>query len=193
LVERLLTDESEEVRHDAAECVGFLSKGGKQPHKRLRALLRDKSALVRAQAAESLALIGDRGALLGIALLLADSDPMVRSYAAGTIADLGGSAYLKKIHSALTREKNDLARAGMLEALVLLGERFFLRDLLGLLKSSDYHVRCSVANALEFLPLSPSDRTLAIAALKRASREPLAIADGSTLKRVLRTLRRARE
>jgi HEAT repeat protein len=190
MVEHLLKDKSEEVRRDAAECVGALRKGGKFPHKGLRTLLQDKSALVRAEAVDSIALIQDRGALPSIARLLSDKDPIVRAYAAGTIGQLGGSAYLNKIYSTLSKETDDLARVGMLEGLYLLGEDSVLPQLLGLLESADYHVRCSVANALEFLPLQASDTALAVAALAKASRKPLVIADGSTTKRVLESLQR---
>ena len=135
-----------------------------------------------------LALIGDRGALRRIARLLSDRDPIVRSYAAGAIADLQGSAYTKRIEGALAKEKHELARVGLLEAAFRFGKRGALGELLGLLTSRDYHVRCSVANVVEFLRLTPSERALAIDALKRAARKPLVFADASTVKRVLEAL-----
>ncbi len=189
LVELLLRDNSEDVRYDAAECVGMLGKRGKSSHPGLRALLSDKSALVRAQAAESLALMGDQGALPKVARLLGDRAPFVRSYAAAAIGDMGGFKYLQRIRRVLRNEQSERARVGLLEALFRLGERGVLREFLGLLESPDYHIRCAVANALKLMPLEPSETQLALSALKKASGKPLAVADASTAKRVFRTLR----
>ena len=50
LVEPLLKDINEDVRYDAAECIGILQMGSKSSHQGLRDLLRDPSALVRAEA-----------------------------------------------------------------------------------------------------------------------------------------------
>jgi HEAT repeat protein len=190
LVVRLLRDKSADVRYDAAESVGLLRRDTRTVYPALRSLLSDKSALVRIQAVESLALIGDQSALPKIVPLLSDHDPIVRSYAATTIADLNGSRYAKRVEKALRKERNDLARAGLLEALFLFGKRGTLPELLSLLTSRDYHVRCSAANALEFLPLKRSELTLAIDALRKASYKPMALADASTVKRVLKRLKR---
>lgn len=188
LVERLLKDRNELVRHNAAECVGILGDN-ESPHPGLRALLSDRSALVRAQAAESLGLVGDEGALPKLTRLLGDRTPYVRSYAASAIGYLQGFAHRKRIRQTLENEKSEVARVGMLEALFLMGERSTLPEFLGLLESSDYHVRCGVANALEVMPLDASETKVAVTALLKASRKPLGVADGSTMKRVLRTLR----
>lgn len=192
LVERLLKDRNELVRHNAAECVGILGDSD-SPHPGLRSLLSDRSALVRAQAAESLGLVGDEGALPRLTRLLGDKTPYVRSYAACAIGCLRGFAWLNKIRQILKNEKSELARVGMLEALFLLGERAVLAEFLVLLESSDYHVRCSAANALEVMPLNASEKQVALTALRKASRKPLFVADGSTVRRVLRTLKRNKD
>jgi HEAT repeat protein len=184
----LLRDKSDEVRYDAAECVGLLRKGTGTVYKDLRLLLSSRNALVRTQALESLALIGDKGALPKIARLLSDRDPIVRSFAATAIADMKGAAYAGHIDRALRNEKQEPARVGLLEAAFCFGRRKTINQLLGLLGSRDYHVRCSTANALEFLPLNRSERTRAVDALRKAARYPLTYADGSTVKRVLRRL-----
>jgi HEAT repeat protein len=128
----------------------------------------------------------DQRALPKIVPLLSDKDPVVRSYAASTVGTLGGSAYLKDIHRALVKEKDELARVGFYEALFLLGEPDVLPEMLKLLESSDYHVRCSVANSLEVMPLTTSDVHLAVTALLAASRKPCAVADQTTTTRVLK-------
>jgi HEAT repeat protein len=189
LIERLLKDKNHLVRHDAAACLGILGDSGSVVQG-LRALLADESALVRAQAAESVGLLGDKNALPRLARLLWDRTPYVRSYAASAIGCLGGVAYLKRIREILGNERSDQARSGMLEALFLLGERSVLRELLGLLESPDYHIRCGAANALEVMPLNSLEKQAALTALRKANRKPLFVADGSTAKRVLRTLKR---
>ncbi len=190
LVERLLRDKNEDVRYDAAECVGFLQEGRKSSPSGLRDLLRDKSWLLRAQALENLALLEDNGALPDVVRLLSDEVPIVRSYAAGTVGMLGGLAYLKNLRRGLIREKHESARVGFYEALFLLGRREVLPEMLMLLQSSDYHVRCAVANALEAMPLRAPEAKLAIAALATANREPCAVADETTIRRVLKALRK---
>jgi HEAT repeat protein len=185
----LLGDKSGEVRYDAAECVGVLQKDTGAAYPALRSLLLDESPLLRIQAAENLALIGDKGALPKIARLLSDRDPVVRLYAASAIAHLHGSMYAKHVERALRAEKQELAQVGLLEASFLFGRRDALAQLFGLLASHDYHVRCAAANTLEFLRLRHSERALVIDALRRAARKPLVFADASTVKRVLARLR----
>ena len=185
LVEPLLYDKSGDVRYDAAECVGILGKRSAGPRPGLRALLSDKRALIRAQAAESLALVGDKGALPKIVRLLADRVPYVRSYAASAIGDLGGIAYVERIRRILMDERSERARVGLLEALFALGDRAVLKDFLRFLESPDYHVRCAAANALEVIPLKRPETQLALTALKKAKRKSLCVADRSTMGRVL--------
>jgi HEAT repeat protein len=188
LVEPLLYDDSEDVRYDAAECIGILQKGRNSSPPGLKDLLRDRSAVVRAQAVESLALLEDRSALPNVVLLLSDENPVVRSYAASMVGMLGGRAYLKIISRSLSRENHDLARIGLYEALFLLGKRKVLPAMLMLLESSDYRVRCSVANTLEVMPLRDAEVKVAIRALVAANRKPRAVADETTTRRVLQAL-----
>jgi HEAT repeat protein len=189
LVEPLLRDNNEGVRYDSAECVGILERGRKSSPAGLLNLLQDSSALVRAQALESLALLEDRKALPKIVQLLSDREPVVRSYAATTIGELNGTAFLRNIQSGLATERIELARVGFYEALFSLGYRKTLPDMLMLLQSSNYHVRCAAANALESMPLDAGEVELASGALRAASLKPLFRADETTTSRVLKTLK----
>ena len=189
LVEPLLYDHNDDVRYSAAMCIGLLNEGSGTNFPGLRHLLRDPVAVIRSQAVESVALLGDRSALPAVARLLSDKDPIVRSYAASTVGALRGSSYLKKLRHALTTEKQELARVGLFEALFQLGKRDVLPDMLELLSSSDYHVRCSVANSLEVMSLSPSDIHSVLKALTIAVQKPIAVADKTTTKRVRQRLK----
>jgi len=186
LVEQLLHDPNAEVRFRVSECIGVLKDGQCLG---LRALLSDVSPVVRAQAAESLALTGDRGALPKLARLLSDKEPFVRSYAAVSIGELKGHDYLERIRRVLRKECKDLARIGMLEALFRLGQRGVFSELTDLLESPAYHVRCSVASSLESMPLDDGEVRVAMGLLSKASRKALGVADESTVRRVLRTMR----
>jgi len=189
LVQERLHDRSAEVRHDAAQCIGVLLKDSRTPQFGLKALLKDSDSVVRAQAIESLGLVGDTSAIPKIVPLLLDSEPFVRSYAASTIGEFGDRSYAKRLRQSLKCEKNELAMVGLLTGLFMLGERIVFQRILELLSSSDYHVRCSVANALEILALSKEEARLAIDALAEARRRPIAAADRSTANRVLKKLK----
>jgi len=189
LVEPLLYDTNKDVRYDAAECIGILQRGRKSSPPGLRDLLRDHSAVVRAQALETLALLEDKGTLPKIVRLLSDGNPFVRSYAASAVGVLDGIAYLKNLSRGLSAEKYDLARVGFYEALFLLGKREIFPEMLALLESPDYHARCAVANTLEVMPLAGQEIKLATAALAAANRKPIAVADETTTRRVLKALR----
>jgi HEAT repeat protein len=189
LVEPLLYDRSESVRYDAAGSIGVLQRGSKSSPPGLLNLLRDSSALLRVQALENLAVLEDQGALPNVVPLLNDRNPIVRSYAASAIGELGGFAYFGNLLNGLASEKHERARIGFYEALFLLGKRELLPEMLGLLKSPSYQVRCAVANTLESLPLNTPEVRLAISALVDANRQPLAIADKTSIRRVLKGLR----
>ena len=120
------------MRLEAAEAVGRLGSGNSRPHEGLRLLLRDQSPLVRIQALESLGLLQDLEVIPQIVERLSDDDPLVRAYAARAVADLGGASYASAIEDALRTETNEHARAGLTEALFLLGKSELLVELLAL-------------------------------------------------------------
>jgi HEAT repeat protein len=189
LIEPMLFDRSATVRMTAAEAIGALSSARRKPQVGLRSLLKDPSPLVRIQSLESLAELGDRSSLPLIAALLADDDPLVRAYAARSIADLKGSSYVRAIRSALDSESNDQASEGMVESLFFLGNTAALNELLELLSSEDYRVRCAVANSLEDASLNAAERQMVVASLSTAYKKSIGVADRSTIERVLSHLK----
>lgn len=149
----------------------------------------DKSFLVRIEAMESLAYLGDESALPAIANLLSYKNPLVRAYAARSIAALrGGRAYAQRLKNMLSLEKQESARAGLLEALFLLGEHETFTSLLGLLSSTDYRVRCAIANTLAEIPLDKNQRKAATLALMQAEQHAIAVADKTTVASTLKDL-----
>src|SRR5262249_20968234 len=148
-------------------------------------LLRDRSFLVRIETLESLARLHEYDALPAIAELLSDGNALVRAYSARALAALNGKAYVSAIENALSLEKQDTARSGLLEALFLLGQEEVFKQLLQLLLSDDYRVRCAVANTLAETQLNRNQLGLALAALRQAQQDAIAVADLSTVKRTL--------
>lgn len=192
LVEKLLDDPSDEVRMSAVQSLGCFPAISSVSLEKLKSLLTDSSPLVRIETLEVLASFGDKDALPAIAQLLNDADPLVRASAARSIATLGGLSYIRAIEDALGSEKDDSARAGLFEALFLLGNREALGELLRLLSSSDYRVRCAVANTLEDLLLDRHQSDSAIQALMQAELNALGRADRSSVTRVLSKLQQSR-
>jgi HEAT repeat protein len=192
-VEQLLSDRSEQVRLGAVGCLGLLGEGSTASCTKLRALLKDPSFLVRIETLETLVQLGDQDALPAVSRLLCDENPLVRAYAARSIAGLDGTSYGQAIYDALAAEKEDSARVGFLEALFLLGNRDVFEALLRDLAATDYRVRCAVANALEDMPLSAAEASQATQALEHAEANALGKADRSTAARVLAALRTDRD
>jgi HEAT repeat protein len=188
-VEGLLNDHSEKVRIAVVECLATFQGTSSFSHEKLHTLLKDVSFLVRIATLEGLALLQDFEALPKVVSLLYDENPLVRAYAARSIADLQGRSYIQTIRDVLKEEDEDSARVGLLEALFVLGDEDALPPFLHLLSSDDYRVRCSVANSLENMSLKETGVATAIAALSRAESDALGVADKSSIARALAKLR----
>ena len=185
----LLTDKSGIVRHAAVECLGVLHEGEAVKASWLYPLLKDPVLIVRVETVESLAHIGDRTALPLIAERLKDEDPLVRAYAARSIAELEGQEFVPAIEKASKTEQDENAKVGFAEALFTLGDDNQFSVLLGFLSSGDYHVRCASANALGGADLNSAQLQSALEAVSFASHHSLVKADKSRMERVEKELR----
>jgi HEAT repeat protein len=184
-----LSDKSSSVRYSAAECLGSLHEEESIAASWLYPLLEDPSFLVRIATLESLDQIGDKSALPLIATKLHDDNALVRAYAAGAIAQLDGKRYVAEIKRILETETDDNARVGFADALFLMGDQSQFLELLKLLSSSDYRVRCASANALSAAELTPAQVRSALEAVTDAARNALFRADKLTMERVEKELR----
>ena len=110
--------------------------------------LRDADELVRIEVCEALANIGDPQAIPALRKALRDTSPLVRSYAAAAIGVLGSKNDIPTLETQLRNEFSDAAKVGLYHGLFKLGKLDMLVGLSGLLQSSDYRVRCAVANTL---------------------------------------------
>jgi serine/threonine-protein kinase len=189
LVLSLLSDKNGMVRRLAIECLGDFHKGEAIEVPRLYPFLRDPYDLVRIETLESLAWIGDKKALPLMAEALRDDDYLVRAYAASSIAELGGKRFRKQIESAAKAEEVETAKPFFAHALFLLGDQGQFQKLLEFLSSTRPTPRCTSANALADLPLSPDQLVSALAAVSHAARNSIANSDRSTTERVEEQLR----
>jgi len=185
----LLSDKNHAVRYTAAECLGALHEDEGIAASWLYPLLQDPNELVRIETLESLGRIGDKKSVPLIVKRLDDDLPLVRSYAAHFVADLGGKKYLPELAKRKTLEKDDVARVGLAYALFTLGDSEQRSVLLELLSSTNYAVRCASANSLSALDFTPAQHQAVVSALSHAAQNALAVADRSTMERVEKELR----
>jgi HEAT repeat protein len=147
LAAKHLQDSDEFVRNAALECLK--ERGGRRYADHVAECLRDKAEVVRITAIECLVAWGVRSLWPRLVKLLSDRSPLVRAYSAWAL----GQCRSRGAKGALTRrlkiERNPTARAGILEALVMLTrDRYYLEALLRSLSHKDYSVRCFAANSL---------------------------------------------
>jgi len=92
----------------------------------------------------------------------------------------------------LARERGDTARLGYYEALFLLGRREYLWDLLELLASERYRIRCAVANIVAGFRLTKAETETVLRAFKAALALETAAGPISSFRGAIRDIRRAR-
>jgi HEAT repeat protein len=165
---RAVSDRNAEVRMRATESIGALLRGSNLPAEAIVKRLQDQDELVRVAAAETLAEIGDRSAIGSLRNAMADRSPLVRSYVAIAIGTLGDKSDVKLLQRHLNAERSERAQVGLLSALYQLGLPRALNRLIRLLESSDYQVRCAVANSLDSLELRAVDVGVITSSLSRS-------------------------
>ena len=184
----LISDKNNFVRQRAIECFGSFHAGEAIEVPWLHPFLQHPEVLTRVETLETLDQIGDKSALPAMIKRLRDDDYLVRAYAAISIAQLGGKRFRKQIESAAKAEETEKARPWFARALFLLGDQEQFQKLLEFLSSTSPTPRCTSANALADLPLSPAQQRTALAAVANAARNFLARSDQSTMERVSKKL-----
>jgi HEAT repeat protein len=192
-IEVCFTDPQWMVRTEAAVCFGDLAEQNGKPRPALRKLLKDPHWVVRIDAMESLAALQDHRALRLIANLLNDENGKVRSYCAGILVEMGGQTYKRKLLERLNRETEPSAMVGLLSALFATGEKRLLTQLLTLLGSDVYQIRCAVVHSLENVQMTASERATVITTFRRVRRNEPTRAVRSTITTVLKKLANRRK
>ena len=120
-----------------------------------RLLSHDSDWLVRVSAAEALGALGDASpdSLASLTTALeTDGAPLVRAYAAESLAELNAAGSTESINGRLQREQEPRARASMLMALAKLGDLSSLRVLLDMLKEvQDWETQTAILHMLQRL------------------------------------------
>lgn len=186
LVKRL-NDNNSEVRRAAISSLGFLLVGQKSPRV-LMEKLGDRNMLVRIETCETLGAIGDKKALPALLRALYDSSPLVRSYAAGAIGELGGQKEIGSLEERLKVEKSETAKVGIYQALYQLGRQNILPALISMLRSKDYRVRCATANILSKVVANEKTSPIILDALHGALRREPTLAGRDAIESSVRYL-----
>jgi len=184
----LISDKNSFVRQRAIECFGSFHEGEAIKTPWLHSLLRHPEVLTRVETLETLDQIGDKSALPAMIECLRDENYLVRSYAAISIAQLGGKKFRKQIEKASKIEEAENAKPWFARSLLVLGDSKQFGNLLDLLSSTSPTARCSAANSLTAFEWSSDQLESALAAVAHASRNSLAKSDQSTMERVLKQL-----
>ena len=144
-----LLDPDASIRFDVVGYIGKLK--AKNFCKSIHTLLvSDSDELVRVQAAETLAVIGDLNSIPWLTKALSDKDPLVRTYAITTLPVLTSAGFTRAFKQRIKIEKIALPKVALAGELFLkTRQRAYLQKLVSLGKSKDYHARMWVAHYLE--------------------------------------------
>jgi len=183
---RYLRDPDEFVRSAALECLK--KRGGRRYSEVVAQCLLDEAEIVRVTAIECLVAWGARSVRSRLVRLLDDRSPLVRAYSAWALGRLRARDAEKALTRRLANERRAIARAGLLEALVLLTrDRVYFDALLRLLTHQDHAVRCFAANSLLGVATSKTAREVG-AALHGALEREGTVAGRETLQKNLALL-----
>ena len=161
LLKHRLKDRQIDVRLAAVEALSKQSSDASVAV--LLVALGDPNELVRLQAIEALAESEMPVRLEPLAQCLSDKSPLVRSWTAVAMAEIllkmqhlsasGRIEAHQSLRDAMATERSKRAKVGFFAALIMLGEKEHIHQLLGLLDSHSYHIRCAVAESLAQLDL----------------------------------------
>jgi HEAT repeat protein len=154
------------IRIEALETLAEI--GNEEHFVNVIGLLNDEAELVRIEAIETAFWLGGTKSLKYLLEKLHDKSELVRSYAGTFIGMIGDKTAIQFLENALKRERNTAAKTGLWEGLYRLGQEDRLFELVSLLKTRKYIIRCNVANKLERLQIKEHNQAFIIDSLKSA-------------------------
>jgi HEAT repeat protein len=166
----------------AIESIGMLAVR-KQVAFELVRYLRDPVELVRVVTAEAVGRIRNTNVLDELEKSLSDSSSLVRSYVADAIGGLGLEKSVKSLEKYLEKENSEEAKVGFYRALYSLGKKEYISELLNLLNSDDYHVRCAVASSIQEMTLTKKEKKMVLIKLKVALTKESTVAGRDSIER----------
>jgi HEAT repeat protein len=119
-----------------------------------------------------------------------DSSPLVRSYVAAAIGQIGTEVDRVRLYNWLRKTRSETVRIGILVALFSLGDRSPVEELIAMLRSRSYRIRCAAANNLAGLSLNDSEKKLVLKNFSQALKNEKSFAVIDTLRRNISSLRR---
>ena len=184
------SDHDPDVRMKVAERLGIQLAGSKKCPRALVKMLHDPNELVRIEVVDSLAAIGDRGVLPNLWMAIRDRSPLVRSYIAGAIGELGSKEDLKRLERKVGKERSRTAKLGYYQALYLLGKNEIFPTIVRFLRSKNYRLRCSTANILSEFIVDHSNYQSVLSALRKALTMESTVAAKSTFEACIRSIKK---
>lgn len=160
---------------ESLEKVGF-----KKDFEVIVPLLKNKDELVRISAVEVVSTLGEKKAVKYLIDMLKDKSSIVRSYAASSIGLDGNKEHIRILENKLASERSTYARIGLFFGLHHLGKHDVLENIIRLLKSRQYRVRCAVANNLCWI-VDDWNKDLILNSLKSALKVEQTVAAKSSL------------
>lgn len=128
--------------------------------------LEDNDELVRVATSKTLGEIGNKEVLDKLENALSDPSPLVRAYTAEAIYKIANKKSLKILRKYINEENEDRARVGFYSVLYSLGEKDYLDRLLNLMNSDDPEIRGAIANTLQDISLSSTDKKKVISLMR---------------------------
>lgn len=186
LLTRLLKDKEPIVRSEAVKSL--MKIGDKKYFSKVLPLLNDKDEVVRVDAVECVASLGGEKALKYLTKQLDDRSELVRRYVGGWIGEIGDKIFVAYLERKLKDERSNLAKVGLLEGLYLLGQEERLSELIHLLKSRRYMVRCALAHTLASL-VNKKNKEAIRESLINALKAETTVAAKSSMKNALRKMK----
>ncbi len=142
-VTALIRDEIISSANARSSVLGSSTKEKPSKFTWLHPFLQYPDVLTKVETLETLDQIGDKSSLPAMIECLRDDDYLVRSYAAISIAQLGGKRFRKQIQSAARAEETERAKPWFARALFQLGDQEQFQKLLEFLSSTSPTPRCT--------------------------------------------------
>lgn len=143
----LVNDPKAVVRSDAIETLGDM--GGPGDHRIVMNATYDPDWTVRSSAASTAAEMIGAKAVPRIREMLRDRNAVVRKYAAVALFDAAGCSALEDVSPLIKKEKNNIARVGLLYVAAMCGNAPAREELALLANDPNMRVKSSASSLLE--------------------------------------------
>lgn len=145
-LEELIDDSNVEVRCKVLESLKNFT--GETIWEKIVIKLSDTNNLVKIVAAETLGELKLNKAIPNLLESLHDKNELVRAYVVEALGNMNDTKLVRELENKLNEEKRNAVRLRLYLALYKLGEKQYFKQILNLLKSKSYKIRCATANGI---------------------------------------------